>query len=618
MRPSLLAAFALSVTASAQAQNPFRHYSEAAAVRFADSQPILAYTLTIDTTDLSTFAVEIRIRNAPDTFRLGMVAHPEYNERYWRYVEAASVSGATGGSITAIDSALWQVVAPGGASTISYRIRLPAPSAGFRSGWVPFLSRTGGLTGGPHVFMYVVGATLAPAHVRMELPAEWSVATGLESTADPHTFFAPSAFVLSDSPLLVGKLRTWRFSVDGVPHKVAYWDAPNATPFDTAAVVDGLSRLAQEAIALFGRAPYRDYTFQLQDSALGSLEHLNSVSMGAPSARLATSTTDFFAEAAHEFVHTWNLMRIRPIEYADVQYRTPRRSRGLWWSEGITMHYADLLLRRAGLPTRDSTRLAHVEALIGRYLAQPGHARFSAESVSVVSYGAPPGVLGDYAASTHLQGELMGNMLDLMVRDATSGRRSLDDVTRLMLQRFSGVRGFTGHDIERAVADVCRCAVHTFFQRHVRTGNALDFNQHLARAGLRIQIDSSTVLDAEGRVVPDLRVFAWDAPGDQGVRLWLTHPGSVWAKAGLHTGDPVLAVNGVTLRNAAQLRELRSTMRVGDTVKVELRRPSGPRTVTFVMTGYQRPTARIEQMANATERQARLRDAWLVGSSSPL
>lgn len=616
VRRSLPAVLAICIVAvssgSALAQNPFRHYTEAAAVRFGNAQPVLTYTLTIDTADLSAFAVEIRIRNAPDTFRLGMVAHPEYDERYWRHVEAAAVTAPRGGSIAAVDSALWQVVAPGGASTVSYRIRLPAPSRGFRSGWVPFLSPSGGLTGGPHVFMYMVGATLAPAHVTLELPADWSVATGLESTADPHTFFAPTAFVLSDSPLLVGRLRNWLFHVDGVPHRVVYWAAPNATPFDTTAVVDGLARLTQQAVALFGRAPYRDYTFQLQDSALGSLEHLNSVSIGAPSSRLALGMTDFFAEAAHEFVHTWNLMRIRPIEYADVQYRTPRRSRGLWWSEGITMHYADLLLRRAGLPTRDSSRVAHLESLIGRYVAQPGHARFSPESVSVVSYGAPPGVLGDYAASVHLQGELIGTILDLIVRDATSGRRSLDDVTRLMLERHSGVRGFTGADIERAVADVCGCTVHAFFQRHVRAGNALDFNRYLARAGLRLQIDSTAVVDAQGAAVPDLRVFAWDAPGDQGVRLWLTHPASAWVSAGLHTGDPIVGLNGVRLQNATQLRELRNALRVGDTVRVELRGASA-RTVTFVMTGYDRPVARIGLLVNVTEKRRRLREAWLAG-----
>src|SRR5437773_1799758 len=190
----------------------------------------------------------------------------------------------------------------------------------------------------------------------------------------------------------------------------------------------------------------RDFSFLRQDGARGALEHCNSDTLGMPSAELARDPSALLAETAHEYFHTWNLMRIHPAEYGDVAYRPPRRSRGLWWSEGLTMLYADLLLRRAGLPTLDSSRVAHVEGLIGRYLASPGNSRFSPESVSVLAYGAPPGSLGDYSASTHLQGELLGTMLDLIVRDATSGARSIDDVMRAMLERFSGARGFTGRD----------------------------------------------------------------------------------------------------------------------------------------------------------------------------
>src|SRR3989442_14507733 len=87
-----------------------------------------------------------------------------------------------------------------------------------------------------------------------------------------------------------------------------------------------------------------------------------------------------------------------------------------------------------------------------RYFASPGNTRFSPESVSVIAYGTAPGALGDYSASTHLQGELLGAMLDLIVRDATNGALSIDDVMRTMLERFSGERGFGGRDREQAGA----------------------------------------------------------------------------------------------------------------------------------------------------------------------
>ncbi|MGE5742376.1 MAG: PDZ domain-containing protein, partial [Gemmatimonadota bacterium] len=581
----------LSVAVDVHAQNPLRHLVDAVEVRYSTAQPVISYTLRVDSTDLSGFDVEMRIRNARDTVRLAMVAHPEYDDRYWRFVRDLRVEAVAGaGSAARHDSALWRVVIPGGAGVVRYRLDLPPAEGRFRSAWVPFLAPTGGLVGGPHSFLYVVGAELAPAHVTLDLPGGWEVATGLEPTADPRTFFAPSVDVLADCPILVGRLRSWRFAVDGVPHRVVYWPLPDAQPFDTAALVGGLERFARQAVALFGRAPYRDFTFQIQDGAVGGLEHANSVSIGAPSAQLAQGLTEFLAEATHEYFHTWNLMRIHPAGYGGVDYRMPARSRGLWWAEGITILYADLLRRRAQVPVFDSTRATHLEGAIARYLANPGNARFSAESVSVVAYGADPGALGDYSASTHLQGELLGTMLDFVVRDATGGRRSLDDVVRATLERFSGERGYTGADLERTVADVCGCAVRAFFDRYVRGANPIDFDRYLALIGLRSSVAWGPATGPDGRPVADLRVFAWASEGDHALRLRVWNLTSVWNRAGLHTGDRIVAVNGAPLAGMADFRRIFGSLRIGDTVRVEVARAGGVFGTTVVVSGYDRPT----------------------------
>src|SRR5213080_1785620 len=611
---ALAALAAPAAPATALAQHPLRHPADAVEIQFARSQPVAHYTLRVDTADLSAFAIELRLRNVPDTFRLAMVAHPEYDDRYWRYVEDLRVAAAGGpGAVTRADSALWQVVAPGGEAVVRYRIRLPAAESP-RAAWRPFLAATGGLVGGPHSFMYVVGATLAPAHVTLELPSTWEAVTGLEPTADPRTFFAPSAAVLVDSPMLVGQLRSWRFAVDGVPHRVVYWPLPGAAAFDTTALVSAIERLARGAVALFGRAPYRDYSFLLQDGAYGALEHRNSVTLGAPSTELASDRRSLLAEIAHEYFHTWNLMRIHPAEYGDVDYRPPPRTRGLWWSEGLTMLYADLLLRRAGLPVFDSSRVAHLEGLIGRYLASPGNSRFAPESVSVVAYGAVPGSLGDYSASTHLQGELLGTMLDLIVRDATNGARSIDDVMRAMLERFSGARGFTGRDVERTVADVCACNVHTFFEAHVRGAKPIDFYQYLRLIGMRTHVSWTPALGRDGQPTPDLRLYAWQPPAERALSLVITNPAGAWGRAGLHTGDRLAALNGVAVATVADFRSIVTRLRIGDTTTVDVARPTGAWRTAVVVAGYDRPVVRLEESPDATERQRGLRAQWAAGS----
>ena len=584
-----------------------------AALPVVAQQPTISYTLRVDSADLSAFAVEMRVRNLPDTFRVAMAKHPEYDDRYWRYVEGLGISGGEGGaSITRGDSAMWRVRAPGGEATIRYGIHLPPAPDGLRAAWRPFLAPTGGLVGGPHAFMYVVGAPQTPAHVRLELPASWDVATGLEPTSDPRVFYAPTADVLIDSPLLVGRFRAWRFTVDGVPHRIVYWPLPNAASFDTTVLTTTIAQITHQAVAVFGRAPWREYTFLLQDGAFGALEHLNSVTVGVPSADLARDPHGYDIEIAHEFFHAWNLMRIRPAGYGAVDYRPMTPSAGLWFSEGVTILYADLLARRAGLPRPDTTRADRVAGLIARYLARPGNARFSAEQVSRVAYNAEPTALGDDDASTHLQGELIGTMLDLVIRDATNGRRSMDDVMRAMLAHYSGDRGFTSRDVEQTVERVCRCDVTPLFDAVVRGAHAMDFNRYLALAGLRADV-SWIPAEREGHAIPDLLVSAWAREGVREPLVRIFDPASVWARAGLHTGDRIVSVNGSPVPGTREFRVLVGALHIGDTVRVDVMRPKGPYRATVVVAGFTRPLVRISELPNITARQRLVRDRWAAG-----
>jgi predicted metalloprotease with PDZ domain len=576
--------------------------------------PVVRYLLRVDPADFTGYSVEMRIRNAADTLRLAMFAHPEYDDKYFRYVEGVTVQGPAGAApVERLDSALWRAVVRGGEAIVRYRIHLPVLGPELRSAWKAYLTPTGGLVGGPHSFMYLLGATQVPSHVAVEIPAGWDIATGLEPTSDPRVFFAANAAILMDSPIFVGKFRTWRFSVDGVPHRVAYWPLPDASPFDTATFVGNLERLVEQAVTLFGRAPYREYSFLYQDGALAGLEHINSVTLGAPSRDLGANVNASLQETAHEFIHTWNLMRIRPAERGDLDYRQAGQSRGLWWSEGLTLLYADLLLRRAGLPTSDSTRLGRLQNLIARYLSSPGNSRIAAEQVSLVSYGAPPGSLGDYDASTHLQGELIGVMLDLTIRSATGGKRSIDDVMRLMLDRFSGSRGFTGSDIERTVGEVCDCVVTDLFDRHVRRGTPIEFDRYLAMIGLRARVSWGPALGRDGKPAADVRLRAWQPPGEPGLSLLIGNPGSAWGRAGLHTGDRLISVNGAPMATAGDLRALLGGLSIGDTLRLEVRRPAGGVRAVVPVTGYDRPFVMLEELPGATAGQRALRAQWLAG-----
>ena len=584
--------------------------------------PAVHYVLRVSAADTSAFEVEMRIRGAPAALRVAFVRHPEYDDRFWRFVDGlraepagrATVVPEPCDTLAGCDRAIWNVRTSGGAATLRWRVTVPFESRP-RGSWRPFLAPTGALVGGPHAFPYVVGAERARSTVALELPDDWRVATALRPTGAPRTWAASSVEELVESPILAGRLREWRFAVRGVPHRVAWWPKPGAPAFDTVAFVDGLRRLAHQADSLFGGMPYREYTFLMEDEAYGGLEHPSSVTIGAPSEQLARDPQAVLEDAAHEFVHTWNLMAIRPIEYAGVTWEMIRPVPTLWWFEGLTMHYADVLRRRAGLADSGTTRLSHLEGLLARYLVNPAYARFSPESISRVEYNAPPAPLGDYDASTHLAGEILGNALDLMIRERTDGRRTIDDAMRLLYRRSRGAtRGIEPADLERAVAATCGCDVRPFFNAHVRGTTAVDMAPLLRTIGLELAVETRGELRPDGTPAPDLRVWATSRGRGGPLRIGLPLPTGVWGRAGLHSGDVVTAINGTPVHTWPEFRAVLGPLRVGDSVRVALdASPTSPaRTVRFVMAGYERPIPRIRERANAMPAERARRARWLA------
>jgi predicted metalloprotease with PDZ domain len=167
--------------------------------------------------------------------------------------------------------------------------------------------------------------------------------------------------------------------------------------------------------------------------------------------------------------------------------------------------------------------------------------------------------------------------------------------------------------VARAVSDVCGCEMASFFDQYVRTAHALDFDRDLARAGLRTRVTWEPALDRTGRPFSDLRVSAWAAPGDSLAALRVTRPESAWGRAGLHTGDRMLAVNGARPRDWPAFRALLSPLRLGDSVVVDVLRQNRPFHTTVIITGFDYPVVRLEEIPGATPRQRDLRDRWLRG-----
>ena len=616
----------LLLTSLGHAQPPLHTYSDAFEARFDRSQPIVRYVVrALPPSDSLGYEVEMRIQNAPKTLRVAIPVWAPGAYRvanFYRYVTNLRIFDST--VLTHVireDNSTWRAAIHSGDATIRYAVRYPTAVGAAGLSNLAFYRPDGALLSGALTYLYIIGETLAPAHVTFEIPASWTLVTGLEPTSDPRTFFASSYDVLIDSPVMIGAhLHVWPFYVDGIPHRVVYYTPLSSLAFDTTVWVTMHRRIVEEARTIMGRLPYRDYTFLYEDGPGGGLEHLNSTSIGSPSKQLTKNATVRAHTAAHEFFHAWNVKRIRPIELGPFTYNHPDRTVNLWWAEGVTDFFADEILRRNGL--EDSAAAMHTLALtIQTYLNTPGHDHVSPERSSWTAWD-PNTINHGYNVSYYVTGSLLGTMLDLAIRNATHSARGMDDVERYLFSHYAGPTGYTAPNLRDAVHHICACNMNSFFRQYVSGHQPFDFDHYLALAGWKLVV-THTATDSIGRPLADVRaaIAAVNGIGSPGeyvgapIRLALRVPDGSFGKAGLQDGDTLLAVNGEPITDQADFTARFANAKIGDRYKIDYRRNDVSRTATVAILPYEMVYVQIADLATVTPQQRIVRAAWLHGPS---
>ena len=312
---------------------------------------------------------------------------------------------------------------------------------------------------------------------------------------------------------------------------------------------------------------------------------------------------------AHEFFHTWNIMRIHSADYTGVSYK-PVQLSGLWVSEGFTVYFADLLVRRAGLHTPSPTRLAYLKDLIAWYLSNPDNALYPAEENSRGAFKPPTGDAHPDRYVLWEQSELMAALLDFNIRAATDGERSLDDLMRALYADFPGPRGFTTADIERLATRVSGHNLKPFFAACVRRAGKLEVARYLAMVGLQMEMKTIKAAAPDGTLMPDTRIYGLLPTGESKLCLYLTHPQSAWLFAGIRNGDQLLSVNGSGVETEAEFNDLLNTLHVGDQVKLEVIRAGKQHQINVNLASYDWPDVTLRPSPAANQRQQRILAQW--------
>ncbi|GAC1581814.1 MAG: hypothetical protein NVS3B20_12540 [Polyangiales bacterium] len=206
----------------------------------------------------------------------------------------------------------------GGASQLTFRYELYCNDLTVRTNHVDpshiYLN-------GASTFMFAAHEPSSGAEVVIEMPPDWQVATALvalpesESTGAVRVFRAQSFDELVDSPIHASNHLTRSFEVLGKPHTFAIWGEAKAANWDD--VVRDTKTIIETEARLFGfTLPYDAYTFLwlLTPKNRGGLEHRASTTLTVTPALFEDRKgyLDVLSLVAHEFLHLWNVKRIRP------------------------------------------------------------------------------------------------------------------------------------------------------------------------------------------------------------------------------------------------------------------------------------------------------------------
>jgi predicted metalloprotease with PDZ domain len=379
---------------------------------------------------------------AADTLNLKMPAwSPGYYQllNYAKNVEHFKAMDAAGNNISCQKNNATGWLVAGGKKdsiTISYDVKATTPFVA-----QSFLDETRGYIIPASLFLYINGQLQRSSTIKIEPFSGWAnVATGLDSIpGKPYTFFAPDFDVLYDSPILIGNLEELPpFRVKGIIHRFIGYQLGN---FNRPKFMDDLKKIVEESSSLIGDIPYKHYTFLAIGPGRGGIEHLNSTTISFDGSQLNTEDGKrrMLSFIAHEYFHHYNVKRIRPIELGPFDYDKGNRTKLLWISEGLTVYYEYLVLKRQGLMSQDEI-LNALRTNISNYENKPGHLYQSVAQASYETWSDGPfGRTGDEVNKTisyYDKGPALGALLDFKIRNETKNKKSLDDVMRFLYKKY--------------------------------------------------------------------------------------------------------------------------------------------------------------------------------------
>jgi predicted metalloprotease with PDZ domain len=445
-----------------------------------------------------------------------------------------------------------------------------------------------------------------------EVPKQWSVATSAFHQAGPAgtreadwDVKATSYDALCDSPIEVSHFEEFTLRDLAPPVQVVI----HGDDYKRRDVENALRKICAYEIKLMEGAPYPDYTFifhigKAANGRGGGMEHANSTAIYIPTGALLPNIS------AHEFFHLWNVKRIRPASLEPIDRTREMYTRSLWFAEGVTNTFSSFAMVRTGIWSKQEF-LQDLSQQITELESRPAEQWQSAEQSSLDAW------LEKYAlynqpqrsVSYYTKGQVLGFLLDIVLRDRSDNQRSLDDLLRAMNTEFARAGKFyrDSLDIRLESEKLAGGSLADFFDNYVAGAHPLPYQNVFARAGLELHTHES--LRASLGFLPQREpgapwtVAAVDAEG-------------LAAKAGLLVGDEIVRWNNGEVPRRPE--RWAAQQKPGEVLRLRIRRGEKEESREIRLGEVHEKFFQVAEMSSADDRARRLRDGLFRGTTDPI
>ncbi|WBL25424.1 M61 family metallopeptidase [Zunongwangia sp. HGR-M22] len=440
-----------------------------------------------------------------------------------------------------------------------------------------------------------------------ESQPNWKVATQLKHIKR-NTYTAPNLQYFMDSPTEISNFRIKKFELDGKTIRFVLHDPSSDELFEE--YFQKVKKIVEQEMKVYGELPnfdYGEYTFlacYMPNVSGDGMEHRNSTILTDTETLANGGMKGNIGTVSHEFFHAWNVERIRPKSLEPFDFTKANMSGALWFAEGFTSYYTNLILCRAGIISAED----YINGLNGSFnyvWTSPALQYFNPIEMS---YQAPfvdaatsldPVNRENTFISYYSYGSVLGLALDLELRDQDL---NLDDFMKLVWETYGKPeKPYVVKDIENLLKEYAGESFgKSFFNKYIYNSKMPEYKPLLDKMGINISRRAEEA---------DLGI---SVENKDSMVVMTNNPkiGTSAYKGGLDKGAEIISVNNTVIKNKEEFNSITSTLKPGEKISIKFKNYDEEKTAE--VTVGKNPSYEIKINADAKKKEVENREKWLT------